>query len=465
MLPAQEMTRKAWDPVLVDRSPVQDGIPDRSDVSEALLEAGEDFNLVDVAFEAVWKARAHGASLIFFDILGPGSLSTPLPAGPIGPLMGFKVFEAREFQPVIWDWKGEPSHYFVTPSRRGAYASGVSDPFLGGSVLVHRSRLALVVGEPLSSTARMTSNTEGDPCVLHVLRAIQNLSQTDDAGAVLAQEFRVDVLQTDLESTATSDAADAFKTRMRLIQAAKGLLGMVVTTKAETFQSHTPTLSGWKDITESQRASFAAQVGWPQAILFGDAAQGMNVDSSAARTELNNWTATQQRRTLRRALIKTYDVIARSITGPFGGSPPPGRLDVRFHPLDELSLQQQSAVRLSTVQALTTLVGQNVMSAQEAREHLTQTDPARGEFRFRLPGPPPATPAPAPEAGPGAPGAPGGGTPGLERGPARALLGGRPDLPPDTTPQALDGGQGASGGAGGHVQKPGRGEGVEATPG
>lgn len=457
--PAEEMTRRGWMPVYHRPDVKADGIIPKAQPADLLWEAGERVGVTRAFHEAVWKSRAHGAAFVFADVLcAPEHADLSLPLPPVvGPVLSLHVFDADEARAELYDWKGVPTHYRVTPTRRTSLGQPARDPFQNASVLVHRSRMAVVVGEPISNTARASHWTEGEAAVEHVLRAVQNLSQTDDAGAVLAQEFRVDVLKTSIDSSGPSDAGSTFAARVKLIAAAKGLLNMIVTTKDEEFETHTPTLSGWKDLTEAQRASLAAQCGWPQAILFGDAAQGMNVDSSAARTELNNWTAARQGLVLREPLVQVYDILARSAFGPYEGRPPLARLDVKFHDLEQLSATQRAAIRLSHTQADVALLGQGVLEANDARARY-----ATGEFEERLP-----ALAPLPPALPGAPEAPtpptGGGTPGLERGPARALLGGRPDLPASNTPALLDGGQGATGAAGGHVQKAGRGEGVEAN--
>lgn len=270
-----------------------------------------------------------------------GWLQQPLDLRRVGLLKTLQVFDAFESEPWIYD------EDMFSPTYRQPLLWRINSRRWFG--LVHASRIAWFRGaERPPSQAQdgvWARNRMPDDSVLQVgWDALRRLTETMNAGSVLAMEFKEAVLKLgNLANKSASDQADAVDRRLEIIAEGRDLLGLTVIGDGDSYESRTHSPAGFTQLTEPMMRMVAADYGWPQSLLFGDGPGGLATDDKGGRDqERQIYSDVQEQH--RGPISRIYEVLYASQDGPTGGVAP-DEWDVTFAPLDEPDEETVAKVR------------------------------------------------------------------------------------------------------------------------
>lgn len=268
-------------------------------------------------------------------------LQQPLDLQRVGQLRTLQVFDAFEAEPWIYD------EDMFSPTYRQPLLWRISSRRWFG--LVHASRIAWFRGNERppsqSEDGLWARNRMPDDSVLQVgWDALRRLTETMNAGSVLAMEFKEAVLKlAGLANKSTSDQADAVDRRLEIIAQGRDLLGLTVIGEGDSYESRTHSPAGFTQLTDPMMRMTAADYGWPQSTLFGDGPGGLATDDKGGRDqERQIWSDCQEQN--RGPICRIYEVLYASQDGPTGGQAPED-WDLTFHPLDEPDEETVAKVR------------------------------------------------------------------------------------------------------------------------
>jgi phage-related protein (TIGR01555 family) len=333
-LPAYRATRKGW------------SVPD--------IPASEDKRLDTwaVCRRAIAMARLWGGAAVLmvteddiprgrFRRDPEGWLQQPLDLRRVGALKTLQVFDAFEAEP--WEYDED---VFSPTFRQPRIWRIYSQRWFG---LVHASRIAWFRGnERPPSQAREAAwarNRMPDDGVLQVgWDALRRLTETMNAGSVLAAEFKEAILKLGgLASKSASDQADAVDRRLEIIAEGRDLLGLTVIGDGDAYESRIHNPAGFTQLTEPMMRMVAADYGWPQSLLFGDGPGGLATDDRGGRDQERQIYSDCQESN-RPPIMRLYEVQYAAQDGPTGGRAP-DEWDITFAPLDEPDEKTVAEVR------------------------------------------------------------------------------------------------------------------------
>lgn len=196
---------------------------------------------------------------------------------------------------------------------------------------VHHSRVLYFPGAGLPAELRYEQNGEDDSVLDMPWDAIRNLTSTDQAMALLAQELKINVLRVSgLSNLKASEQEEIFNTRLKALEISKSLHNMILLGDGDEFDTRATPITGFGDLANHARAQGAAAIDLPQTELFGDAPGGLSPHDTSGRDSMAKQIAAWQENVLYRELVRLYTAVYAMHGEEFTG-------DIEFNPIDEPS--------------------------------------------------------------------------------------------------------------------------------
>lgn len=232
------------------------------------------------------KARLFGGAALF---LGTDERNVALPLDPPriarGGLRYLNVFNRRDLQPgeIVRDplspYFGRPEFYSMTAATGAA------------QVNIHASRLVVLQGATLpDDQAQLTASSRGwgDSVLMSLMTAIQQSDNTMANVASLIFEANIDVINVPelMQRVGESKFRADLLTRFTLAATTKGINGMLLLDKDETYTRNAAAFGGLPDLMDRflQAVSGAADI--PATRLLGQSPAGLN---STGESDLRNY--------------------------------------------------------------------------------------------------------------------------------------------------------------------------------
>lgn len=359
---AQDATRKGWK--------VKDSTPNVDPMK------GESKRLSIPAHfrEGLQWARLYGGAVIFIvvDEELPADYATnprrllekPLDPARLLRVRNLIVMDPSEAQPI--EFEGNPrSPRFRSPSKwmLSPNANAAMQELTGGQV-VHHSRVIYLPGRQLPSSVRMANNGFDDSILEGAWDAVRNKTSIDQAAALLAQEIKISVMKIEgLAGLNTSDQADLFEMRMRVLARSKSLANVALVGAGEEFTTTATPFTGFEHLDGNARQALQAVTGMPAQLLFGDAPGGLNTDGESHRSLWGNIVAAYQEDRLLEPLTYVYSLIFAAKEGAFRGVTPE-TWEVEFNPLDQLTETQAAALEKTHAETDAIRVNAGILPAE-----------------------------------------------------------------------------------------------------
>ena len=359
IIPA-EVTRKGWR--------IRDDSPDIDPMDAETRR----LCIPERAREALTWGRLYGGGYLLIvtdEVAEPGTkshdlLRQPLDLSRVRAVRNLVVLDPSECQPYVYEGHltsprfREPAIWLVSPN------SGSGTQAMAGGQQVHHSRILVFPGRRLPSSIRYSNRGIDDSVLESVWDAIRNKTSVDQAAASICQELKLNVMKIEgLANMSTSDQADTFEMRMKVLARTKSLLNMVLMGEGETFESLATPMSGFDQLDANAKEALSAATGMPITLLFGEAPSGLNTDGESHRTLWGNVVAGVQHGVLRDPLTQLYTVLYAAKDGPTKGEAP-ASWNVEFLPLDELTETEQAALEKTHAETDAIRVSTGILPAE-----------------------------------------------------------------------------------------------------
>lgn len=279
--------------------------------------------------------------------------SEPLRIDRVRRFAGAHILDVREFTPASWQTNpatatelGWPETYHIHPRR-----PGVQTPT---SAVVHHTRLLRFIGDELPPSEMGFSSGSNraygcaDAVGQTIWDALRNVSQTNAAGAKLAQELSVFVLHMDkFPAMDTGRARDVLRASLRVLMQVRGLVNGFVLGTNDKVERLGANASGFKDISEDNWQFLQAVVGIPAPLLRMQTPGGLNTDGQSWQT---GWYGSSVPAWQEEHLRDPLEVIVQCLyMATLGAIPDTWKLT--FNPLQEPTPLERAQVYLTTAQA------------------------------------------------------------------------------------------------------------------
>lgn len=361
-------------------------------------EAEQDrLNIDRKVIEACLWGRAFGGGYLVFVTRDGNQIDKPLNLDGLKAIDQILVCDANECQPdkltVLpsgTDGRteiGSPVHYRVSlPLASREQIGKVPAKWaraLVGQQKVHHTRIVKFLGNTITREQRLAHWAESDSLIQAFFRELAQLVGMPAAAYLLASEMKQDAIRIPaLESVATSDAAEEWDERMRLLSIGKSLVNMIVLGRDEEFITRNGNVTGFKDLREAIERAAMAAYGIPMAIYYGESSTGLSgeagIESDTYLSLLENeWTIR-----LGPGYRRIYKLVRAQKRGPFAGKYS-GRWKIEPNPLRP-ETKRDRAGRMLTLAQLDTIyyAGGNGIFP---REYLQQRMMGPDGWQERLP--------------------------------------------------------------------------------
>lgn len=371
-----EATRKGW------------RVEDSTSTVDVMEAEDKRLGIPGAVREANTWARLYGGAVILIVVDEevppeladrPGDvLRTPLDPARVRRVLNLVVLDPSEAQPFVYESD------LRSPRFRQARLWQVSpnaNGILAGGRIVHHTRLLYFGGRRLPATIRLVNQGFDDSVLEAVWDQVRNKTSIDQAGALIAQELKLNVIKIEgLSSLSTSDQADLFDMRMKMLAKSKSLNNLVLIGDGETFESLSTPMTGYENLDSNSRDALAAVSGLPQTVWFGDTAGVLGGDAGATHRPLwANVVSAWQQEHLDEPLTYLYRLLYRASDGVTGGVEP-AEWSIVYLPLDELTERAQAD--LEQVQAQTDAV--RVQAGILPPEHIARSRYGPAGYRNEL---------------------------------------------------------------------------------
>lgn len=327
---AEEATRASWK------------VEDDSDNTDPMTAEDERLDVVASFEEAAKWSRLYGGCVIFIVVDdNEKDLSKPISLANVKEVVNLVVLDKREASALEYDGDVRSANY-----RNVKYwsLSPARTPISGRSDLgkVHYSRVVYLPGNRLPPSLRLQNGGYDESVLQSVWDKARNLEVVDQAGAILSQEIKIDVLKVaGLSSIAVGDQAEYFDTRMKLIAKQKSLLGILILGDDEEFSTRSANISGYASLHDRAKEAFASVCDTPQTVMYGSAPSGLNTDGDSSRKNFDKAIARYQMMTMYRPLKKVYTLCYAAKKGAFKGVIPES-FRIAFESLECLTVKERA---------------------------------------------------------------------------------------------------------------------------
>jgi phage-related protein (TIGR01555 family) len=286
----------------------------------------------------------------------------PLDLRRVRRLVAIHAFDAFEAHPVQFE-RNVMSPNFRQPSMWAISTDGFSG-------FVHGSRICWFRGtrNPPSESHGGWYAATGMPdasALQSVWDEIRRLTETWQAGAVMAQELRYSVLKLNqlAEYATSNEGPSQLAERMSLIQGFQSAFGFTVVGKDDSYDVRNAPPTGFKDLTDVQQEALLSCLGWTRSMWMGESPGALGSgDESGLERERQIVSGYQEDN--REPLEQLYSVVLAQRDGPTRGVVPEG-WSLTFLPLSEPSATEVATLRKTVAETDAIYVGLNVIAPED----------------------------------------------------------------------------------------------------
>jgi phage-related protein (TIGR01555 family) len=237
-------------------------------------------------------------------------------------------------------------------------------PYLYYTVQLHKSRVMRVMGRKAPSYVRQRLQGWGMSELERCMRSINSFIKLQNVIFELVDEAKIDVfgIQGFNEAMASQMGVDKIQRRIALNALLKNYKNSTVMDKEDTFDSKTMSYGGLADIYVQSRINVCADIGMPEAKLFGQSASGFSSGDDVI--ENYNILVEGERKKSKPLLHGVIDLRAQQL---FGFVP---EYETKFKPLRVLSEPEEEAVLTSRQNRALGLFDRQLFTAQEVMESM-----------------------------------------------------------------------------------------------
>jgi uncharacterized protein len=335
-------------------------------------------SLIDFSVREKFRLAAihdgeFGRGQIYINIKGqnnPNRRKQPLKVTPQtikkGDLVGFQNIEPMWTTPYAYNTNDPTQPDFYRPDMW--YVMGIA---------THADRLLTFIARPLPDMLKPSYNFGGlsliqltEPYVNRWLKVVDGVSR-------IITSFSMTYIATDMQATlGNAGGADTLAQRARLFNLMRDNRGIGFINKdSEEFgQLNTP-LSGLHELQAQAQEHMAAPTHIPLVFLTGITPSGLNASSEGEIKVFYNWIAGEQENFFAGHLRTVLNVLQLHLWGEIDEN-----ITFEFVPLDAPTDLEAATIRKTDAEAITILVTNAIVSADEAREKLKADETAGFTF-------------------------------------------------------------------------------------
>ncbi len=311
-------------------------------------------------FRNWWRwGRLHGGSVIFMGI-NDGNTDLSIPFDPTRSdykIMFLKVFDRWRVNPMP-ELDMDPT----SPTFGQVMIYRIA-PLSGGAFNVHRSRLIVYDGEPVTDTERLRLNRWGDSCLqpcFTSIRSLRNVLMNCDS---IVSDFVQGILKVDnlLNMIQEGQEVDLLM-RLRMMDLTKSTNRTILIGTDEDYSRITSNIAGLEHLIDKFAEALSGESGIPVKLLFGVAPKGLNATGDADIRQWYDAVLSQQRGRYEPAIRQLADAIAGEQNFDLGD------YEIKFNPLWQQSQLEFAQTYLANAQADTQYFTMNALSAEEIRD-------------------------------------------------------------------------------------------------
>lgn len=275
-----------------------------------------------------------------------------------GELRGFKLLDPTWVTPVTYNTIDPFADDFYKPSQWWV---------LGQQI--HASRLLTLVSQPVPDILKPAYNFGGVPFAFMAKPYVDNWLRTRQSVSDLIKSFSTMVLKTDL-SQLLSPGCEELTQRAALMAAYRDNRGLqIVDKEAEELINVSAPLGGLDKLQAQSQEHMAAIAGIPLVKLLGITPSGLNASSDGEIRCFYDKIAAFQEAVLRKPIQRILEIIQLHLFGKIDEN-----ITFDFSPLWQLDEVQQSQVDMNTAQTLGNYTMNGILSEDEARTGIDNSD-------------------------------------------------------------------------------------------
>jgi len=355
-------TRKGWKVVVTEEvegsSEVEESEPLKDDMKA--LGVFKHFK------KAHTMARKDGGALIWMvvDEEGDPPLKEPLDFKKVTRLCNLIVLTKEEASVNTYEANVRNRRF------RTAATYNVTPMNTSISEVVHASRMLYFGGAETDVKTYMGNGGWDDSMLQAWWDNIRDTISVDQAGAILAQDLRSDVLKIEgLEDLEVSDQRELFEMRIQEMAKSKSLLGINIIGGGEDFQSIPANTTGYKELRGGALEGMAMSADVPLVRLTGNSPGGLSTDDQAGRSAWTEGISEEQGDNYDEPMEILGTVMFCAKEGPTNGLVPES-WEVIYNPLDQPSEKELAEIRNLHAEFVAKLVMAGVLNAQHVAESM-----------------------------------------------------------------------------------------------
>lgn len=300
-------------------------------------------------------------------------LAEPLDLDRIQRVVALVPLGGREFTVDTYEeelesgtWR-EPSVYNIHP---------VGSTHITG-LRVHASRVIYFHGRQLDPDQRYLSGGKDRSMLQAAWDALRNHTRVQQAGAIMAEELKQDVMKVQgLGSVQSGSFLATLRARLELIARGKSIANMIVLGDGEDFATRALSATGFKDLDGGTKAHLSAVLRMPQRKLFGDSPSGLSTKDDTSKEDWNEEVESFQMEHVGPQVTRYYTIALSAKQGPTNGKLPKSWRMV-LGPLGTMSRMEEATYRKTVAETDAILVGANIVPP----EHIAES--RHGELGWR----------------------------------------------------------------------------------
>ena len=360
--------------------------------------------------ETGWKdGRAYGGAAIIFIPENLADLENPIDLDNLKSIKNVisvsryeLVYQEMDLDPQSLNF-GHPLYYTFIPSGQTAISKASQEDF---DFYVHWSWVIRFDGSRLTRRMFITNNYWHGSVLTRAMNWIRNYDTTHDSVASAMQDFSIAIYKlknlADMVS-GSPDGEEGVIKRMNLIQTTRSIArAVVVDSEEEDFKYGERSFTGVPDVAKmmaSRMVSAADHL--PHTKLLGESPSGLGASGDSEKRDWYDFVKGRQKNYLKPKLDRALKILCSQKEGPTNGVVPDG-LEVKFHPLWQMSDTDKTSARVNQSRADQIWITEGVLDPEEVRESRFGS----GEFSLETKLDPNAKPVPMAVKQPGTAGFP-----------------------------------------------------------
>lgn len=333
----------------------------------------DELQIWDALNDVLKWSRLYGGAVGFIMIEGQAPM-TPLRPETIGKgkFKGILPLDRWMIDPVltrrIKDMGpdlGKPEFYDVVTTATGIPAWRI-----------HHSRLIRFDGVTLPFQQKMTENEWGMSVVERIWDRLTAFDSATVGAAQLVYKAHLRTYSVEKLRELIALGGPAYEALLKnidLIRQFQSNEGMTLMDSRDKFETHQYSFSGLDDILSLFAEQISGAVGIPLVRLFGQSPKGFSTGDADLANYYDRVSSLQERR-LRLPVRRILDIMHRSELG----KPLPDDFTFEFNPLWQMSDVDRSTVALNTTNAISTALGDGLMTLKAAMTDLRENSDVTG---------------------------------------------------------------------------------------